>query len=260
MLTVYDSNQLEVLGDLLAHPIRQPTNSPFVPETVIVQNLDVARWRSYCLADRLGVCAHVHFPFPATFIWELFQRPLMIVHETSHCLIGVNDDIFPRVRHPLSVDRMAQDVRRGDRSRCDDDCYLFREALLSARHCFYIRSVGRHSRDNRIIPSSVLVSELLDTIAHGFYPTRNRRTMPGCVGIDHPLQPFSWRHFTQDIKLCNDAAELCEGGRMANHGVTFSSPLVISGLPVAGEPRTLHPDIGKPYLKVVQLMDVLPRR
>jgi len=181
MLTVYDSNRLEVLGGLLAQPIRQPTNSPFVPETVIVQSLDVARWRSFCLADRLGVYTHVHFPIPATFIWELFQRPLTIVHETSLCLVGMNDDTFPRARHSLSFAHIAQDVRRGDRSRREDDCYLIREALLSARRCPYTCYVGRHSRDNRIILPSVLVSELLDTITRGFYPAINRREMPGCV-------------------------------------------------------------------------------
>jgi exonuclease V gamma subunit len=55
MLTVYDSNRLEVVGDLLAQPVRQPTNSPFIPETVIVQSLDITCWRSFCPADRLGV-------------------------------------------------------------------------------------------------------------------------------------------------------------------------------------------------------------
>jgi exonuclease V gamma subunit len=181
MLTVYDSKRLEVFGDLLAQPVRQPTNSPFVPETVSAQSLGVARWRLFCMAGRLGVCAQLHFPFPATFIWELFQRMLTNVPESSPCLVGMNDDTFPRARHSLSFAHIAQDVRRGDRSRREDDCYLIREALLSARRCLYTCYVGRHSRDNRIIPPSVLVSELLDTITRGFYPAINRREMPGCV-------------------------------------------------------------------------------
>jgi exodeoxyribonuclease V gamma subunit len=147
-----------------------------------------------------------------------------------------------------------------DRLQRNDDCSPFRKALLSARPCLYLCYVGRHSRDNRIIPPSVPVSELLDTIAHGFYPMTTRRTMAGCAVRNHPLHPLSPRHFTQDITLYNDAAELCEGGRMVDHGLTFPSPLMISGLPVAEEPRTLHPHIGKPYRKVVQLMGVLPRR
>jgi exonuclease V gamma subunit len=181
MLTVYDSNRLEVFGDLLTQPVRQPTNSPFVPETVSAQSLGVARWRLFCMAGRLGVCAQLYFPFPATFIWELFQRVLTNVPESSPCLVGMNDDTFPRARHSLSFAHIAQDVRRGDRSRREDDCYLIREALLSARRCLYTCYVGRHSRDNRIIPPSVRVSELLVTITRGFYPAINRREMPGCV-------------------------------------------------------------------------------
>jgi exonuclease V gamma subunit len=181
MLTVYDSNRLEVFGDLLARPVRQPTNSPFVPETVSAQSLGVARWRLFCMAGHLGVCAQLHFPFPATFIWGLYQRVLTNVPESSPCLVAMNDDTFPRARHFLSFARIALDVRRGDRSRREDDCYLIREALLSACRCLYTCCVGRRSRDNRIILPSVLVSELLDTITRGFYPAINRREMPGCV-------------------------------------------------------------------------------
>jgi exonuclease V gamma subunit len=181
MLTVYDRNRLEVLGDLLAQSVCQPANSPFVPETVIVQSRGLTRWLSFRLAGRLGVCAPVRFRFPATFIRELFQRVLTYVAETSPCLIGMNDDTFPHARHSLSFDRMAQDVRRGDRARRDDDCYLFREAPLSARRCRYISYAGRHIRDNSVISPSVLVSELLDTITRGCYPAINRREMPGCV-------------------------------------------------------------------------------
>jgi exodeoxyribonuclease V gamma subunit len=93
----------------------------------------------------------------------------------------MNDDTFPRACDSLSFAHIAQGVRRGDRSRRDDDCYLFREALLSACRCLYPCYVGRHSRDNRIIPPSVLVSELLDTITRGFYPAITRREWARCV-------------------------------------------------------------------------------
>jgi exonuclease V gamma subunit len=181
MLTVYDRNRLEVLGDLLAQFVCQPAKSPFVPETVLVQSRGLGRWLSFRLADRLGACLSVHFRFPATFIRELFQRVLTDVPEMSLCLIGMNDDTFPHARHSLSFDRMAQDVRRGDRVRRDDDRHLCREAPLSARRCRSISYAGQRIRDNSVIPPSVLVSELLDTITRGCYPAINRREMPGCV-------------------------------------------------------------------------------
>jgi exodeoxyribonuclease V gamma subunit len=83
MLRVYHSNRLEILADQLAVLVRQPTDSPFVPETIIVQSLGMAGWLSLRLADHLGVCAHVWFPFPAAFIWDMFHRVLTHVPETS---------------------------------------------------------------------------------------------------------------------------------------------------------------------------------
>jgi exonuclease V gamma subunit len=181
MLTVYDSNRLEVLGDPFTQLVRQPTNSPFVLESVIGQRFGVAPWRSFCLTGCPGVCAHVHFSFPATFIRDLFQRMLTNVPETSPCRVGMNDGTFLHARHSLNFARIAQDVRRGDGSRRDEDCYLIREALLSARRYRCIRHAGRHIRNNSVIPPSVIVSARLDTITRGFYPAINRREMPGCV-------------------------------------------------------------------------------
>jgi exodeoxyribonuclease V gamma subunit len=152
------------------------------------------------------------------------------------CLIGMNDDTFPRARRSLSFDRMAQDVHRGDRSRRDDDRYLFLEALLSARRCLYISYVGRHIRENSILPPSLLVSELLDTIARGCYPSdQPLGDVRMRVVIDHPLQPFSRRYFTQDTTLFSYATDLCEAGRRAGRGRTRPAPLVTNGLPEPGD-------------------------
>ena len=40
---------------------------------------------------------------------------------------------YPRSQPPLDFDLMGSDYRPGDRSRREDDRYLFLEALLSAR-------------------------------------------------------------------------------------------------------------------------------
>jgi exodeoxyribonuclease V gamma subunit len=83
MFTVYHSNRLEVLADQLAAVVRQPTDTPFVPETILVQSLGLARWLSLRLADHLGICANVRYQFPAAFIWDLFHCVLPNVPETS---------------------------------------------------------------------------------------------------------------------------------------------------------------------------------
>ena len=75
------------------------------------------------------------------------------------CLIGMNDDAYPRPQRPVDFDLMALRFRRGDRSRRQDDRYLFLETLLSARRFLYISYVGQSIRDNAVLPPSVLVSE-----------------------------------------------------------------------------------------------------
>ena len=53
MLIVYHSNRLEVLADQLAALVRQPTDPPFVPETIIVQSLGMPRFLvAFCVLER----------------------------------------------------------------------------------------------------------------------------------------------------------------------------------------------------------------
>ncbi|MFA0350574.1 hypothetical protein AB4486_27115, partial [Vibrio sp. 10N.222.55.C6] len=63
---------------------------------------------------------------------------------------------------PEGFDLMNGRTRPGDRSRRDDDRYLFLEAMLSAQECLYISYVGRSIQDNTERVPSVLVSELIE--------------------------------------------------------------------------------------------------
>ncbi|MFW9278408.1 hypothetical protein, partial [Glaesserella parasuis] len=49
------------------------------------------------------------------------------------CLLGMNEGEFPRQQTINSFDLMQYAPQKGDRSRRDDDRYLFLEALLSAQ-------------------------------------------------------------------------------------------------------------------------------
>ncbi|WP_130831489.1 exodeoxyribonuclease V subunit gamma [[Erwinia] mediterraneensis] len=84
------------------------------------------------------------------------------------CLLGMNDGVYPRTLPPLGFDLMQQQPRRGDRSRRDDDRYLFLEALVSAQQQIYISYIGRDIQDNTERYPSVLVTELMDYIAQSF--------------------------------------------------------------------------------------------
>ncbi|KEY91558.1 exodeoxyribonuclease V gamma chain [Candidatus Photodesmus blepharus] len=78
------------------------------------------------------------------------------------CLLGMNDGVYPRSVPPESFDLMIGRTKHGDRSRRDEDCYLFLEAIRSAQQVFYVSYVGRSIQDNTECFPSVLVSELMD--------------------------------------------------------------------------------------------------
>ncbi|MGQ0749043.1 MAG: exodeoxyribonuclease V subunit gamma [Betaproteobacteria bacterium] len=145
------------------------------------------------------------------------------------CLIGMNDTAFPRMRRPYGFDLMASDFRKGDRSRRDDDRYLFLESLTSARRCFYMSYTGRHIRDDSVMPPSVLVSELMDYLAQN-YSGAQGSDVRAQVQTQHPLQPFSVRYFTGDPRLFSYSRTLCEAaGRSA--GEAAPQPFIAQPLP-----------------------------
>ncbi|MDP5191202.1 exodeoxyribonuclease V subunit gamma, partial [Rheinheimera baltica] len=114
-------------------------------------------------------------------------------------LLGLNDGDYPRSRMRDDFDLMAHEYRPGDRSRRDDDRYLFLEALLSARQAVYLSWVGRNIRNNSELPPSVLVSQLRDLLNSGWHiaPTGkdNKSTVADSLTTVYPLQPFSTQYF-----------------------------------------------------------------
>jgi exodeoxyribonuclease V gamma subunit len=126
------------------------------------------------------------------------------------CLLGMNDGDYPRSQTPRDFDLMSDAAhagstphyanvhwRAGDRSRREDDRYLFLEALLSARDKLYISWQGRRTTDHEIKPPSVLVAQLMDYLNAVW-------THDGGLACDAPLQPlqaFSPKYFTQDSQF-----------------------------------------------------------
>ena len=117
------------------------------------------------------------------------------------CLVGMDMDAFPRESKTVSFDLMAKNPRIGDRSRRNDDKYLFLEAIISARNKFYISYVGQSIRDNTRIAPSVLVSELMDYIEQGFGLSEDQMVTL------HRLQAFSPEYFKTGGKLFSYSKE-----------------------------------------------------
>ena len=120
-------------------------------------------------------------------------------------ILGMNDGDYPRSVRPADFDLMAKNYRPGDRSRREDDRYLFLEALLSAREKLVISWVGRSIRDNTERPPSVLVGQLRDHLAAGWRHVKhapNSNVSSGqalleALTTEHPLQAFSPRYFIE---------------------------------------------------------------
>ena len=105
------------------------------------------------------------------------------------CLIGMGEDRFPRKEIPLQLDLISINPQKGDRSRREDDRYMFLQSLLSARDTLYISYVGQNKKDDSSIEPSVVVTELLDYI---------EQTMGGRIPlIKTALQAFSPKNFKQ---------------------------------------------------------------
>ncbi|KPQ00236.1 exodeoxyribonuclease V subunit gamma [Marinobacter sp. HL-58] len=121
--------------------------------------------------------------------------PMRAIPFRHVCLLGMNDGDYPRSRPPVDFDLMALDYRPGDRSRREDDRYLFLEALLSAREQLYISWVGRSIRDDSERPPSVLVSQLRDHLDAVWQVPGSDQKASAALTIEHPLQPFSREYF-----------------------------------------------------------------
>ncbi|HEY2451350.1 MAG TPA: exodeoxyribonuclease V subunit gamma [Scandinavium sp.] len=115
----------------------------------LAQRLDQERISQRFLAGPVNICT----------LMPMRSIPFKVV-----CLLGMNDGIYPRALAPLGFDLMSQKPVRGDRSRRDDDRYLFLEALMSAEQKLYISYIGRSIQDNSERYPSVLVQELVDYI------------------------------------------------------------------------------------------------
>ena len=125
-------------------------------------------------------------------------------------LLGMNDLDYPRTQRTPAFDLMAQQPRLGDRSRRDDDRYLFLEALLSARKQLSVSWVGRDQQDNSSLPPSVVVAELRDYINRGWSVGREgnaEQTAADLLTVKYPLQPFSRHCFSGNPKTASYASE-----------------------------------------------------
>ena len=139
-------------------------------------------------------------------------------------VLGMNESDYPRNTSQIDFDLMASRYRPGDRSRRDDDRYLFLEALLSARDVFYVSWVGFSARDNSERTPSVLVAQLREHIQQGWRTDLAEHTWA------HKLQPFNRAYFDNDTRVFSYASEWAQA-----HDATSLSSSLAQGIVQADE-------------------------
>ena len=97
------------------------------------------------------------------------------------CLLGMDGNAYPRQQVPLGFDLMQGRFEYGDRSRRDDDRFLFLEAVMSAEEHLYLSYTGRSIRDNSEVIPSILISELIDYCFEGYL-------LEGCESLNEEQQ------------------------------------------------------------------------
>lgn len=172
----------------------------------LLQALDETRVSQRFLAGQINFCT----------LMPMRSIPFKVV-----CLLGMNDGVYPRTLTPLGFDLMHSHRQRGDRSRRDEDRYLFLEALLSAQQQLYISYTGRSIQDNSLRYPSVLVSELVDYIAHSFCLPQDRACdvdtsaarVREALHVHHARMPFSAENFQPGTRGQSFAAEWLPAAR-----------------------------------------------
>ncbi|MGA9177319.1 MAG: exodeoxyribonuclease V subunit gamma, partial [Desulfobacterales bacterium] len=75
-LNIFTSNYMETLAEQLALIVRAPLSSVLSPEIIVVQSRGMERWVAMELARHNGICANCFFPFPNTFLQEMFKKTI----------------------------------------------------------------------------------------------------------------------------------------------------------------------------------------
>lgn len=201
---------LKSIRDTLANLKEQLTDaafeqllSPAIITTYLNNKLSGTRISQRFLAGQVNFCT---------------LMPMRSIPFRTVCLLGMNDGVYPRSMPPEGFDLMNGRTKPGDRSRRDDDRYLFLEAMLSAQQTLYISYVGRSIQDNTERVPSVLVSELME-YCHQNY----------CLEGDELL--------TSDDS----------GQKLLSELVTHHSMMPFSGSAFVGE----HPSYAKEWLPAV---------
>ncbi len=123
-------------------------------------------------------------------------QPMRNVPARVACLVGMNDGTFPRNTGTLSFDLLESNrTHFSPNTPRAEDRQAFLETVMAARERLAIFYTGHDAKDNKPLPPSVLVNELLDAV--------DRSAAAAVLTHHHPLHPFNPTYFRPESHLAS---------------------------------------------------------
>ncbi len=131
-------------------------------------------------------------------------KPMRSIPFKVICLIGMNENEFPRHNKEWDLDLYGTEERRiGDRDLNHEDRQLFLEVILSCKDILYVSYCGQNSKDQQQTPAAHLIEEFIDYaalscgisreqyLAHSHAKHHLHPTHPSYTDPNNPLQTQS---------------------------------------------------------------------
>ncbi|WP_433784353.1 exodeoxyribonuclease V subunit gamma [Actinomycetospora sp. CA-101289] len=140
------------------------------------------------LADRLaGRPTRANFRTGTLTVATLM--PMRSVPHRVVCLLGMDDQVFPRETRADGDDVLARDPRVGERDPAAEDRQLLLDAIVAATDHLVVVHSGADERTGAERPPAVPIGELVDTLDASFAFADGRRAREHLTRAN-PLQPF----------------------------------------------------------------------
>ena len=158
------------------------------------------------LADRLaGRPTRANFRTGTLTVATLM--PMRSVPHRVVCLLGMDDQVFPRETRADGDDVLARDPRVGERDPAAEDRQLLLDAIVAATDHLVVVHSGADERTGADRPPAVPIGELLDTLDATFAFADGERARDHLTRRN-PLQPFDAGDFDASAPFSFDGAAL----------------------------------------------------
>ncbi|MFC7959736.1 exodeoxyribonuclease V subunit gamma [Rhodococcoides kroppenstedtii] len=149
--------------------------------------------------------------------------PMRSVPHRVVALLGLDDDVFPRVGHVDGDDVLARDPVVGERDVRSEDRQLLLDAVMAATDRLLLFYTGANPTTGVVEPPAIPLADVIDAVT----ATAGRSPV-----VRHPLQPFDPSSFAAAAPRSFDPAALA-GARALQRPPAPAPPFLAEPLPPA---------------------------